>query len=316
MYFHLDKENFADFLETKSTENNIEIDILEKDYYVCEFLKELSKKQNTLKAYFKGGTAIYKILHSHNRFSEDIDLTVCKIETDSNNSNKTRLEKSAFDYNIPGVTLNKERSNKSKDSVIASYDYETIYYDIVNSLQRSGEIQIEATSFTVSEPTKKYMIEPLIYTFSNDKQKEILDKTYNIKPFELEIIALERIFIDKIFAIEFYYIRDDYIGVSKHLYDICFLFKNDDIQNLLNNNLLLTKLISYKRKEETIRIGGIDKNTKIIDFRYFKLENIDKIELALTSMQDKYVINTKYKIDINSVKDTLKKLYKIFSTID
>ncbi|MEG1363213.1 MAG: nucleotidyl transferase AbiEii/AbiGii toxin family protein, partial [Clostridia bacterium] len=134
--------------------------------------------------------------------------------------------------------------------------------------------------------------------------------------FELEIIALERIFIDKIFAIEFYYIRDDYIGVSKHLYDICFLFKNDDIQNLLNNNLLLTKLISYKRKEETIRIGGIDKNTKIIDFRYFKLENIDKIELALTSMQDKYVINTKYKIDINSVKDTLKKLYKIFSTID
>ncbi|MEG1363212.1 MAG: nucleotidyl transferase AbiEii/AbiGii toxin family protein, partial [Clostridia bacterium] len=178
MYFHLDKENFADFLETKSTENNIEIDILEKDYYVCEFLKELSKKQNTLKAYFKGGTAIYKILHSHNRFSEDIDLTVCKIETDSNNSNKTRLEKSAFDYNIPGVTLNKEKSNKSKDSVIASYDYETIYYDIANSLQRSGEIQIEATSFTVSEPTKKYMIEPLIYTFSNDKQKEILDKTY------------------------------------------------------------------------------------------------------------------------------------------
>lgn len=316
MYFHLDKENFTDFLETKSTEYNVEIDILEKDYYVCEFLKELSKNQNTLKAYFKGGTAIYKILHSHNRFSEDIDLTVCKIETDSNNSNKTRLERSAFDYNIPGVTLNKERSNKSKDSVIASYDYETIYYDIANLLQRASEIQIESTSFTVSEPTKKYVIEPLIFTFSDDKQKEILEENYDIKPFELEVIALERIFIDKIFATEFYYIRNDYIGVAKHLYDICYLFKNDDIQKLLNDKLLLAKLISYKREEETRRIGGIDSSTKIPDFKYFKLENMKEIEVALTSMQDKYVLNEKYKIDFDTVKDTLEKLYKIFSNID
>lgn len=53
MYFHLDKENFKSFLDIINSKSNIDIDILEKDYYVCEFLKELPKRQDSLKAYFK-----------------------------------------------------------------------------------------------------------------------------------------------------------------------------------------------------------------------------------------------------------------------
>ncbi|MEG1059708.1 MAG: hypothetical protein RSE41_04260 [Clostridia bacterium] len=54
MYFHEDKKTFKQFLNNKKIEYNIDIDILEKDYYVCEFLKELAKNQDDLKAYFKG----------------------------------------------------------------------------------------------------------------------------------------------------------------------------------------------------------------------------------------------------------------------
>lgn len=56
--------------------SGVRADILEKDYYVTLFLKELSELQNNgLKAYFKGGTALYKALKATNRFSEDIDLS-------------------------------------------------------------------------------------------------------------------------------------------------------------------------------------------------------------------------------------------------
>ena len=58
MKLHLDKETFQQFINKISAESNIDLDILEKDYYVCCVLEELSKKQNELKAYFKGGTAI------------------------------------------------------------------------------------------------------------------------------------------------------------------------------------------------------------------------------------------------------------------
>lgn len=64
--------------------------ILEKDYYVCLILQELASKQQELQAYFKGGTAVYKILSHMNRFSEDIDLTVKVDKNTSNNSNKMR----------------------------------------------------------------------------------------------------------------------------------------------------------------------------------------------------------------------------------
>ena len=59
MYFHLDKVEFESFIKLIAERANLDEDIIEKDYYVCEILKELSKKQEDLKAYFKGGTAVY-----------------------------------------------------------------------------------------------------------------------------------------------------------------------------------------------------------------------------------------------------------------
>ena len=102
-------------------------------------------------------------------------------------------------------------------------------------MQRAGKIQIESTSFTVSEPTEKYYIEPLIYKLSNDDEKKILEEQFDITKIEIEIIKLERMFIDKIFAAEFYYIRNMYMDTAKHLYDISVLFNNNKIQKLLSN---------------------------------------------------------------------------------
>ena len=76
MNLHLNKELFREFIDNLNARTGIDSDIIEKDYYVCTILKELSKNQDELQAYFKGGTAVYKILDTMNRFSEDIDLTV------------------------------------------------------------------------------------------------------------------------------------------------------------------------------------------------------------------------------------------------
>ena len=69
MQFHLKEQDFKKFINDMSKNINIDADIIEKDYYVCSVLKELAEKQDYLKAYFKGGTAVYKILDTMNRFS-------------------------------------------------------------------------------------------------------------------------------------------------------------------------------------------------------------------------------------------------------
>ena len=296
-----------------NSRTGIRNDILEKDYYVCLVLKELASKQKKLQAYFKGGTAVYKILDHMNRFSEDIDLTVKVNENESNNSNKTRLKKSSLGYDIDGLELMSEETVDKKGSITSFYKYESLFS--LNELFKSERIQIEATSFTVSEPVSTYIIEPLVYKYATDEEKSILKEKYNISEFEIEIIKLERIFIDKIFAVEFYYERKMYEDVSKHLYDISVMIRNDDIKQLLRNKSELNKLIGYKRKEEKSRLGGISESKKIIDFDYMKIELDDNLINAFNKMQRIYVLDDESIITFDEVKDTIKILLEVFKKL-
>ena len=306
----LSKELLEELILNINKRTGIRNDILEKDYYVCLVLKDLGEKQDKLQAYFKGGTAIYKILDHMNRFSEDIDLTVKVNSNESNNSNKMRLKNSALGYKIQGLELSKEETIDKKGSVTSFYKYESLFN--MNELFKSERIQIEATSFTVSEPVSTYTIEPLIYKYALDNEKHILKEKYNISEFNIKIIKLERIFIDKIFAAEFYYERKMYEDVAKHLYDISVMIKNNSIKKMLKSRKELNKLISYKRKEEEARIGGIKKDKEIKDFEYMKLKFNDELITAFNKMQKIYVLDEESILTLEDIKNAIKTLLEIF----
>ncbi len=100
-----------------------------------------------------------------------------------------------------------------------------------------------------------------------------------------------------------------YMDTVKHLYDISVLFNNNKIRKLLKNKDELNKLIQYKRQEEKVRIGGIDEKTAIKDFSYFKLDFSDALIKEFENMQNKYVLNNKYKVSIKDIKNVLEKIY-------
>ena len=309
----LNKELLEELILNINNRTGIRNDILEKDYYVCLVLKDLSKKQDKLQAYFKGGTAIYKILDHMNRFSEDIDLTVKVNDNESNNSNRMRLKNSAIGYKIQGLELDKTETIDKKGSITSFYKYNSLFS--MNELFKSEKIQIESTSFTVSEPVSTYTIEPLIYKYALKNEKKILKEEYDICEFNIEIIKLERIFVDKIFAAEFYFESNMYEDVSKHLYDISIMIKNDNIKEMLKNKQELNKLISYKRKEEESRLGGIASNKEIKDFNYMKLKFNDEIIDAFNKMQRIYVLDDESILTIDEVKNTIKILFEIFKDL-
>lgn len=87
------------------------------------------------------------------------------------------------------------------------------------------------------------------------------------------------------------------------------MFANDKIQKLLNDKGELNKLVQYKRQEEKFRIGGIDENTQIKDFNYFKLNFSDDLIREFEKMQSKYVLDNKYRISITDVKEILRQIY-------
>ena len=203
MNLHFDKNAFTVILNTIHERTGYRTDVLEKDYYVVLVLKELSEFQKEgLPAYFKGGTALYKALKTTNRFSEDIDLSVDTRDC-TPSQNKRRLEKATKQYSVLTRAKGEGRTNRSE--IISVYNYEPVTaYDVDDSLQRFGKLKIEATSFTISEPVSAMEVSAMIYNLATDEERKILESMYDVKPFSVMTITLERIFVDKLFAAEAY----------------------------------------------------------------------------------------------------------------
>lgn len=164
---------------------------------------------------------------------------------------KKRLERATLKYtSMPkGETLVNERG-----SITCEYFYDSIFeLDMEDSLQRFGKVKVEGTSFTVSEPTEKIEIAPHLYELCTEERKEILRDFYNVAPFIVETISLERIFIDKVFSTEFYFKRREFSDVSKHVYDLTVLLQKEQIKVFLSNAKEVFRIVGLKRKEELVR---------------------------------------------------------------
>jgi len=317
MKLHKDRDAFQALLSVVSGKTGIREDIVEKDYYLTLLLSELAERQTELPAYFKGGTALYKAIGSLKRFSEDIDLTV-EVQDCSKSQGKKRLETAANGYTSLPRTSDKTRESNTKGSITSVYEYQPVtQIDTDDALQRFGYVKVEATSFTVSEPVEPLMIAPLLYSEANSEQQIILRDSYDVYPFEIKTIKLERIFADKILAAEFYYQRQMLFDVSKHLYDLSLLMKTERISALLSQQDELLKMLEYKRREEQNRIGSDLAQKPFADFLLFKsLENDHKFQATFSEMQRIYVFNDADIILFSEVITQIDKLNKILPRLD
>jgi len=113
---------------------------------------------------FKGGTAVYKILNTMNHFSEDIDLTVKVVDTESNTSkDKVELDKlihykrmeeqirvGRIDENLELKDFSYLKLNfcdelvsafvKMQDTYVLSDEYIITIDDVINSLRKIVEV--------------------------------------------------------------------------------------------------------------------------------------------------------------------------------
>lgn len=311
MRLHNDKDAFIVLLEDIHDKTGYRLDVLEKDYYVVLILKELAKKQSDgLPAYFKGGTALYKALKTTRRFSEDIDLSVDTRDC-SRTQNDKRLENATKKYKELIRVPEQGRTNRSE--VVAVYNYEPVVaYDHNDTLQRFGKLKIEATSFTISDPITDLEISPLLYDLASEEQRKILQDIYDIKPFYVKTITLERIFIDKLFAAESYYRKSSQdhraFEAAKHIYDLSVMSKHPNIINLMSDESKMKRLLDIRTQEELGRLDGIS-NVNPSSFLFFEHTNENKdIKRAYEIMQNQYVFRKKDKISFQQVIQDLSKI--------
>ena len=300
MKLHQDKNAFRVILEQIHERTGYRTDVLEKDYYVVLMLRELAEKQEDgLQAFFKGGTALYKALKTTNRFSEDIDLSV-DTRGCSCSQNVKRLELAAKKYTTLDRDASAGRTNRSE--VISIFTYEPIMaYDENDALQRFGKLKIEATSFTISEPTTNLEISPMLYELATESEQSILREQYDVAPFPIMTITTERIFIDKLFAAEAYVRRSTEpqraFEAAKHIYDLAVMIRQPNIQSLLADDELVKKLLDIRVEEEAGRLDGIP-GVMPKEFTFFEAAaDDDAVRKAYAVMQAQYVLRPEDRID-------------------
>ena len=313
MKLHLDKDAFRVLIETIHEKTGYRADVLEKDYYVVLMLEELAEKQaEGLPAFFKGETALYKALKSTNRFSEDIELSV-DTRNCSRTQNDKRLEQATKKYTSLIRDPAAGRTNRSE--IIAVYTYEPITsYDVNDSLQRFGKLKIEATSFTISEPVESLEISAMLYDLTTDEQKHILTTQYDVKPFSIQTISLERIFIDKLFAAEAYMRKSSdphrAFEAAKHIYDLAVILDHEKIAALLLNEDQMKRLLDIRITEERERLDGIP-SVMPSEFTFFTAaENNRDVRKAYEVMQNQYVLRDCDRIDFENALSALANIEK------
>jgi len=294
---HKDTDAFKTIISRISTDYSILPEIIEKDYYVTLLLQEVLEKQECYDVFFKGGTALYKALKKINRFSEDIDLTFNDSRFNTTSAKHRALKKVTSQYKSLLIDPNDSNSVSGSGSRTSVYTYSTLFVtDILknDTLNRIGKVKVETTSFTTSSPVAKYEIEPILYTNANEKDRKILREEYEVDPFYIDCISIQRIFIDKLYAVEDYYLSDQsnrFIEMAKHMYDIHQLFALREIKEFLASKEELENVIKLKEDEQIRRIGAKTIGKRVAAFEYFDFLESEKIIKSFDAMQNTYVFN-------------------------
>jgi predicted nucleotidyltransferase component of viral defense system len=305
---HEDTNAFRVLINDIHEKTGYRLDVLEKDYYVVLMLEELSKLQDEgLPAYFKGGTALYKALHTTNRFSEDIDLSVDTRDC-SRTQNDKRLEKATKKYTSLERQNGEGYTNRSE--VVSVYSYKPVTdYDKDDELQRFGKLKIEATSFTISEPVTHMFVAAMIYELATKEQRQILEDMYDVRPFSVQTITMERIFVDKLFAAEAYVRKSEIKGrafeAAKHIYDLAVMSKLPKIKELMANEEQMKHLLTIRMTEELDRLDGIPGVTPS-QFTFFEdVKNNQNVVSTYGTMQRQYVLRECDRIPYENALDAL-----------
>lgn len=239
---HNEKSLFEQVILRASEYLGISEAIIEKDYYVTLFLKELVKTVPNI--IFKGGTSLSKCHHLIKRFSEDIDIS---IETDGK---PTESERRQLRDNILSVIGKLNLSLENPEEIKSRMDFNAYTVNFPSVIATSflkNALIVETAVFLKAYPVVTMTASSFIYDYLSENGFGDFIRKYNLEPFSVNVQSAERTFIDKIYAIADYYLTDNLYEHSRHIYDIYKLYSAVKINDELK---ALAKQVAYDRKQD------------------------------------------------------------------
>lgn len=219
---------WKEIIETVARELGKSEQMVEKDTIQSMLLFELAKSE--LPFVFKGGTSLSKAYNLVDRFSEDIDLSMNRRPTQSERVKSKEL--------IIEIAENLGLVLSNSEEIKSRYDYNkyVFKYDSLFSVIPL-EIIIETSYYQSVYPVDKHVVGSFVGRFCLERSI-ILPVPFEAAEVMMNVQSIERTFVDKVFAVCDYKIQNMQDRDSRHLYDICKLLRevelNEELDKLID----------------------------------------------------------------------------------
>ncbi len=253
MKLHLHQELFEDAIRASSDFSRIAPVYIEKDYWICKILQQLSRSQFTESTVFKGGTSLSKGYGLINRFSEDIDiaaitgdLTGNQVKTLISNVCKD-ITQGLHEIDVPELTSKGSHFRK----VIYKYP-STINIPMHQAV--ASRVIVEVNSFANPYPFEKRVIKSFITEYLEGKGMQSFIEEHDMHPFTLNVLDKYRTLCEKVVSLlRFSCTKNPLDGIGgkiRHFYDIYFLLNDKGCMANLHDNFIhdINKLIEHDKK--------------------------------------------------------------------
>ncbi len=216
------KKEWKEVIETISNEIKRDNIMIEKDVIQSMILYELTKYDFPF--VFKGGTSLSKAYNLIDRFSEDIDLSLSKLPSDSEKKKSKEIILEVADK-LGLKLLNPENIKSRYDYNKYVFKYESLFtnFDL--------EIIIETSYYQESYPVINHKINSFIGKFCEESNIK-LPIPFEAIDFKMNVQSLERTFVDKVFAVCDYRLENMWERDSRHLYDIAKIYTHVDFNDI------------------------------------------------------------------------------------
>lgn len=212
---------------------------LEKDYWICRSLKQLSRSKAVDVAVFKGGTSLSKAHNLGDRFSEDIDIAILNDRNLPENQTKKIIHEITKVMSQGLVEVLKPDTRKYSKYRKVYYEYPKVTENNQIVSVNSGQILLEVVSFANPYPYHKVLIKSFITEYLEKSGRVDVIEKFNLDAFEINVLDKTRTATEKIVSLVRHSLADDYITQLKskirHFYDLYFLWNDIECRNYLTS---------------------------------------------------------------------------------
>ena len=240
MNLHKHKKDFNELSSIVAVKMNLPESAIIRDYYIVLLLNNLAESEYASMCVFKGGTSLSKCYPgSIERFSEDIDLTFLGMDKSDNYCDKRikQIEK-IMTVDFDTEKINEERNPRNKSMYVWFKD-------------ESYKIKLEIGSNVRPDPYSSKIFKSYIHEYLEGTMPEYIEK-FELKSVSLNVLNIERTFIDKIMSIKRHAICGTLNTKVRHIYDVVRLYNRKEVQDFLKNKEELKHIIKLTKETDSI----------------------------------------------------------------